>query len=154
MGVQPDERDRVTVKLDDYHKISARTKVQLMKDRKERKDGDLKQKAKAAATKGAGPSGLGRASQMGGKSPRVKDGSKGIIGQFLSTKKAEFNEEEHKVQPSLVDDKKQSAVPKYVDLSAIRKGIGYHGLNKNQREEEKQTIEREALLQDREQTLI
>ena len=63
----------------------------------------------------------------------------------MSTKKAEFGDEEHKVRGVLVDASKQKA--KYVDLTAIKKGINYHGANAGQLKKENHEIfvENEAM---------
>jgi len=63
----------------------------------------------------------------------------------LSTKKAEFGEDEHKVRGVLVDASKQKQ--KYEDLTAIKKGINYHGANTAQLKAENHEIfvENEAM---------
>ena len=68
-------------------------------------DKTAKQEINAKAKEGLA-SGLGRASAMTGRqSPKDKAKQSGIIGQFLSTKKAEFGEDEHKVRGALVGQK-------------------------------------------------
>ena len=62
---------------------------------------------------------------MNGKSP-PREVKKGIFGHFLSTKKADFNEESTKVEPTFVK-KEQEGAPKMIDLAAYRKGLDFHG---------------------------
>jgi len=57
-------------------------------------------------------------------------------------KKAEWNDKEHKMKPNLVDAIQQKT-PKLVDLSALRKGLNYHGTDAKSLRRERKIIERE-----------
>ena len=48
----------------------------------------------------------------------------------MNTKKMEFNPDSSQLQPGLVDDKKQKE-QKMVDMAVIKRGLNYHGTNKN-----------------------
>ena len=65
---------------------------------------------------------------------------KGIIGQYLPTKKADFSEEAHKLKPEYVHESQIENKDKYVDLSIIRKGLNYYGSDAKKIKEENQEI--------------
>jgi hypothetical protein len=51
LGIQPEEQNKVTVKLDDLHKISLRTKVGMQRDLDKRITDDKANKQTAIDTK-------------------------------------------------------------------------------------------------------
>ena len=94
--------------------------------------------------------GLGRVSGMTGRSPySQRNESKGIIGHFLSTKKADFNDDDARVKPQFVRAD-QAGPPKMIDLGSYRKGLNYHGTNQKNLDDENQKIQKEEEMMDRE----
>lgn len=86
------------------------------------------------------------------KEKRSPKKNKGIYGKFLNTKKAEYDEKEFKVGGNLVNAEKQGA-KKLVDLSALRRGLNYHGFDKDKLATENEQIDREQGQIEREKTL-
>jgi len=120
----------VTVKLDEMHKITTRTQV----DMKNRMDSQTlaDQKRKELSVK------LGNDNAH---SPTVAKGT--MIGSFLQTKQATFGGNSNSLHPEFVDEQAQRQV-KYVDLNTLRKGLNYHGTNTDRLVRENQQIADEA----------
>jgi len=118
------------VKLDEMHKITTRTQV----DMKNRMDSQTlaDQKRKELSVK------LGKDNAH---SPTVAKGT--MIGSFLQTKQATFGGNSNSLHPEFVDEQAQRQV-KYVDLNTLRKGLNYHGTNTDRLVRENQQIADEA----------
>jgi hypothetical protein len=81
LGIQPDEANASVIKMDDMHKVSTRTKVNLKKEARKCKTERQKGKTDAKEALNASPM-------------RSPEKSKGIFGQFLPAKKADFSRKE------------------------------------------------------------
>ena len=83
----------------------------------------------------------------------VKRGQASNPGKFLQSKRMDFNPESSTLQPDLVNEKSQKE-QKIVDMVALKRGLKYHGANKNDLEQEQLEIKKEEERIEREKAVM
>ena len=124
------DQSKQTIQMDSLQQVSKQTKVKLRLDQLSARNTKTQQSRLAITTKRSGVS----------PTTAIKQ-ERGIFGQFVHAKQMAFDEEKGN-SPAFVDESRQKNQG-LIDLSAMKKGLNYHGTERQQLARENREIEHE-----------